>query len=213
MRLDRILVLVLGAALIAAAGPASAQSVPEQPKAESSKPIAKTDKRSARVQKPDRAARLDALFAVLAKAPDANIAKAIESRLEAMLAQSGSDTSDLLMGRARVAMEAKESDLALGLLDSVVATPPACVEPRAGRAPVYFLQKAYARSPADLRMVLAREPRHYGALSGLGVIMQDVGEDKRALEEFRKALAIHPYLSGVTELVKKLTVKVEGREI
>ena len=213
MRFDRILVLVLGAALVAAAGPASAQSVPEQPKAESSKPIAKTDKRSARVQKPDRAARLDALFDVLAKAPDANIAKAIESRLEAMLAQSGSDTSDLLMGRARVAMEAKESDLALNLLDSVVEIQPDFVEARARRATVYFLKKDYARSLADLRMVLAREPRHYGALSGLGVIMQDLGEDKRALEAFRKALAIHPYLSGVTELVKKLTVKVEGREI
>ena len=213
MRFDRILVLVLGAALVATAGPVSAQSVPGQPKAESSKPTAKTDKRSARVQKPDRAARLDALFDVLAKAPDANIAKAIEARLEAMLAQSGSDTSDLLMGRARTAMEVKESDLALTLLDSVVEIQPDFVEARARRATVYFLKKDYARSLADLRMVLAREPRHYGALSGLGVIMQDLGEDKRALEAFRKALAIHPYLSGVTELVKKLTVKVEGREI
>jgi tetratricopeptide (TPR) repeat protein len=213
MRFDRILVLVLGAALVAAAGHASAQSVPEQPKAGRSNAIAKTDKRTARVQKPDRTARLDALFEVLAKAPDANIAKVIESRLESLLAQSGSDTSDLLMGRARVAMEAKESDLALGLLDSVVAIQPDFVEARARRATVYFLQKDYARSLADLRMVLAREPRHYGALSGLGVIMQDLGEDKRALEAFRKALSIHPYLTGVTDLVKKLTVKVEGREI
>lgn len=211
MRLDRILVLLLAAALIAAAGHASAQSVSEQPKAERSN--AKSDKRSARVQKSDRAARVDALFEVLAKAPDANVAKAIETRLEAMLAQSGSNTSDLLMGRARVAMEAKESELALNLLDSVVEIQPDFAEARARRATVYFLKKDYARSLADLRIVLVREPRHYGALSGLGVIMQDLGEDKRALEAFRKALAIHPYLSGVTELVKKLTVKVEGREI
>jgi Tfp pilus assembly protein PilF len=95
----------------------------------------------------------------------------------------------------------------------VVEIQPDFVEARARRATVYFLQKDYARSLADLRLVLAREPRHYGALSGLGVIMQDLGEDKRALEAFRKALAIHPYLSGVTELVKKLTVKIEGREI
>lgn len=213
MRFDRILVLVLGAALVAAAGHAAAQSVPEQPKAGRSNATAKTDKRTARVQKSDRAARLHALFEVLAKAPDANIAKVIEGRLESLLAQSGSNTSDLLMGRARVAMEAKESALALGLLDSVVAIQPDFVEARARRATVYFLQKDYARSLADLRMVLAREPRHYGALSGLGVIMQDLGEDKRALEAFRKALAIHPYLTGVTDLVKKLTVKVEGREI
>jgi tetratricopeptide (TPR) repeat protein len=213
MRFERILVLLLGAALVAAAGPVAAQLVPEQPKAETAKPSAKADKRSARVQKRDPAARLDALFEVLAKAPDANVAKAIESRLEAMLAQSGSDTSDLLMGRARVAMEAKESELALSLLDSVVEIQPDFVEARARRATVYFLKKDYARSLADLRLVLAREPRHYGALSGLGVIMQDLGEDRRALDAFRKALAVHPYLSGVTEMVKKLTVKVEGREI
>src|ERR1700680_1037682 len=165
MRFDRILVLVLGAALVAAAGHAAAQSVPEQPKAGRSNATAKTDKRTARVQKPDRAARLDALFEVLAKAPDANIAKVIESRLESLLAQSGSDTSDLLMGRARVAMEAKESDLALNLLDVVVESRRAFSGPRARPERVCFLKKNYARSLAALLRGLAREPRHYGALS------------------------------------------------
>jgi tetratricopeptide (TPR) repeat protein len=213
MHFRRISILLVGAAFVLAAAPASAQTAPEPRKVERPKAAAKSDKRSARVQKADRAARLDALFDVLAKAPEPNVAKIIESRLEALLAQSGSDTSDVLMGRARVALEAKESELALSILDSVVEIQPDFVEARARRATVYFLQKDYVRSLADLRVVLAREPRHYGALSGLGVIMQDLGEDKRALEAFRKALAIHPYLSGVTELVKKLTVKVEGREI
>ena len=61
--------------------------------------------------------------------------------------------------------------------------------------------------------MLVREPRHFGALAGLGMIMQDIGDDKRALEAFRKALAVNPHLEKVPELVKTLTEKVEGRDI
>ena len=69
------------------------------------------------------------------------------------------------------------------------------------------------RSLADIQQVLAREPRHFGALAGLGMIMQEIGDDKRALEAFRKALAVNPHLEKVPELVKSLTEKVEGRDI
>jgi tetratricopeptide (TPR) repeat protein len=209
MRSGRILALVLSAALVAAAGAAAAQS------SAADKPGgAKPDgKRSARAAKPDRAARIDALFDALAKAPDAQIAKLIENRLEALLAQSGSDTSDLLLGRANVALESKDRELALNLLDAVVKIKPDFIEARARRATVYFLKKDYGSSLADLRAVLAREPRHYMALAGLGVILQDLGRDKLALDAFRKALAIHPHLSGIAEMAKNLTVKVEGREI
>ena len=61
--------------------------------------------------------------------------------------------------------------------------------------------------------MLAREPRHFGALSGLGLILQDIGDDKDALEAYRKALAIDPHLESVPETVKTLTEKVEGRDI
>ena len=67
----------------------------------------------------------------------------------------------------------------------------------------------------ELRFVPAQS-RHrdlIGALAGLGMIMQDLGEDKRALEAFRKALAINPHLEKVPDLVKTLSEKVEGRDI
>ena len=60
---------------------------------------------------------------------------------------------------------------------------------------------------------MVREPRHFGALVGLGMIMQDLGDEKRALAAFRKALAVNPHLDKVPELVKTLTEKVEGRDI
>jgi hypothetical protein len=43
--------------------------------------------------------------------------------------------------------------------------------------------------------------------------MQDLGDERRALDAFRKALAINPHLDKVPELVKSLSEKVEGRDI
>ena len=75
------------------------------------------------------------------------------------------------------------------------------------------MKKDFSRSLADIQQVLAREPRHFGALAGLGLIMQDLGEEKRALDIYRRALAIHPRLPRVPDLIKSLTEKVEGRDI
>ena len=52
----------------------------------------------------------------------------------------------------------------------------------------------FGRSIADIEKTLALEPRHFGALSGLGLILKELGEDERALEAFEEALRIHPYL-------------------
>ena len=45
------------------------------------------------------------------------------------------------------------------------------------------------------------------------MIMQDIGDEKRALQAFRKALAINPHLEKVPEMVRSLAEKVEGRDI
>ena len=81
------------------------------------------------------------------------------------------------------------------------------------RATVYFLNATMPIRLADLCKVLAREPRHFGALSGLGLIMQDIGDDKRALDAYHKALDVYPRLKGMGDKVKGLKEKVEGRDI
>ena len=110
-------------------------------------------------------------------------------------------------------MDAKQPDVALKLLDAIVKLRPEYIEAWNRRATIYYLQNDYTRSLADIEQVLSREPRHFGALAGLGMIMQDLGEDRRALDAFRKALAVNPHLERVPELVKTLTEKVEGRDI
>ena len=161
----------------------------------------------------DRTKGLDFLFGALKVAPDEASAKHVEARIWALWMQTPSDTAALLMVRAKAAMDAQKMDVALKLLDAVVKLRPDYVEAWNRRATVYYLQNDYTHSLEDIEQVLVREPRHFGALAGLGMIMQDLGDDKRALEAFRKALAVNPYLDKVPELVKTLTEKVEGRDI
>lgn len=156
---------------------------------------------------------LDTLFSALKIAPNDASAKAIEDRIWSVWTASGSDTCNLLMSREKAASDAKEYDLAIRLLDSVVALKPDYVEAWNRRATIYYLKQDYPHALADLAEVLAREPRHFGALSGLGLILQEIGDDKDALDAYRKALAIDPHLENVPETVRTLTDKVEGREI
>jgi tetratricopeptide (TPR) repeat protein len=156
---------------------------------------------------------LDTLFAALKIAPDEESAKAIEQRIWALWMNSGSDTCELLMTRVKVATDAKDYDLALKLLSAIVEIKPDYVEAWNQRATIYYLQNDFGRAIADLREVLVREPRHFGALSGLGMMLQEIGDDKDALTVYRKALAIDPYLEHIPDVVKTLTEKVEGREI
>jgi tetratricopeptide (TPR) repeat protein len=201
---------VLAAPLVATA-PAAGQSKPEAPAAppDGTKPRADAP----HAERGERAYNLDTLFEALKIAPDEPSAKAIEDRIWAQWMVSGSDTCNLLMGRAKAAADGKDYGLAIKLLDAVVELRPDYAEGWNRRATVYYLQKDYAHSLADIREVLTREPRHFGALSGLGAILQEIGDDKHALEAYRRALAIDPHLEHVGEAVKTLSEKVEGRAI
>jgi tetratricopeptide (TPR) repeat protein len=161
----------------------------------------------------DRTKNLDFLFEALKAAPDADSAKLVEGRIWALWLHSGSDTADLLMTRVKTAIEGKDNSLAIELLTAVIGLKPDYVEGWNRRATLYFANKDYGKAVADIREVLAREPRHFGALTGLGIIMQEFGQDKLALEAFRRALAVNPHLPKIPEFVKTLSEKVEGRDI
>lgn len=156
---------------------------------------------------------LNTLFDALKIAPDEESAKAIENRIWAVWTVSGSDTCNLLMGRVKTAIDEKDYDLAIKLLDAIIDIKPNYVEAWNRRATVYYLKDDYAHSIADIGEVLAREPRHFGALTGLGLILQELGDDKDALDAYRKALAIYPRLEHIPDVVKTLTEKVDGRDI
>ena len=195
-------------------GAASAQNVPPpvQPPGTAIEPM-QPPKDLPRVQKGDRTRNLDFLFGALKAAPDADSAKQVEARIWALWMASGSDTANLLMSRVKTATDANELDLAIQLLDSIVKLKPDYVEAWNRRATIHYMRKEFGESLNDIRQVLSREPRHFGAMSGLGMILQEFGEDKQALEVFRRALEVHPNLQRIPDLVKTLSEKVEGRAI
>jgi tetratricopeptide (TPR) repeat protein len=221
----RFHVLILSAALTAlAAAPVLAQveahpPTPDLPPAQEGPPAAeplKPVEPPGELPKPllgDPKQNLDRLFKALKVAPSDESAKYFEGRIWALWLSAGGDTGTLLMGRVKTAMDKKDYDLAIKLLNAIVDFRSDYVEAWNRRATAYYLKKDFESAVADIGEVLKREPRHFGALSGLGMIMQELGDEKHALEAFRRALDVHPKLEKIPDLVKKLTETVEGRPI
>jgi tetratricopeptide (TPR) repeat protein len=151
-----------------------------------------------------REQQLDQLFTLLAAAPTNEAATAIERRISAIWAKSGSDTIDLLTKWADDAIDAKNYPLALDYLDRITTLKPDFVEGWDKRANVYFTIEDFGHALSDIEHVLALEPRHFGALAGLGTIMHAIGQDAKALVAYKRALEIDPNLETVRDAIAQL---------
>lgn len=207
--------LVIGPGGVVKPSPAPRQAPPPP------KPLT-PEQRQAKIRKaltppPPRAVMrrktLDDLYAKLAAAGDGDEAKGVAAVIEAVWARSGSDTADLLMTRADKAVATRDYALALQVLDKVVALQPDWAEAWNRRATVRYLSGDLNGAMADVDHVLKLEPRHFGALNGLAMILQRTGFDKRALQVYRRELAIYPHQPDIEQLVEKLTSEVEGQGI
>jgi tetratricopeptide (TPR) repeat protein len=203
--------VVLAALALALADPGAAQTVP--PPVDGIPAPMEPPKELPKAPRGDPAQNLDRLFAALKVAPTAESAKYIEGRIWAAWAAGGGDTAAVLMTRARTATETKDLDLAIKLLTAIIDIKPDYIEAWNRRAALYFIKRDISAAMADLRGVLQREPRHFGAWAGLGMILHEIGDDRRALDAFRRAVALHPHIERIPDLVKKLTPGVEGRDI
>lgn len=156
---------------------------------------------------------LDSLYERLAKAKDRMEASAISKQIERRWLRSGSDTTDLLMTRATQAMSAKQPETALELFDHILQLKPEWAEAYHQRATTLFQMRDYDGALRDLRQALAREPRHYSALSGLGMIMHQLDNKKAAFAAFSKALELHPNLENLKGMVERLRPEAEGQKL
>ncbi len=154
--------------------------------------------------------RLDSLFAELALARTSDEANVLAGRINRELGRSESATISLLMDRAVAAIGAKDYPLALDLLDSVILLAPTFAEGWNKRATVYYLQDDFNLALNDIEQTLRLEPRHYGALLGFGIIMQNFDRKAMALKIFRKVLEIYPHNETAESRVKDLSKEVEG---
>ncbi|MDT8856702.1 tetratricopeptide repeat protein [Paracoccaceae bacterium Fryx2] len=155
---------------------------------------------------------LDALFDRLATA-DERAAGRIASDIGRVWSRSGSAAMDLLLQRGRDAMESGDLPAAIEHLTALTDHAPDFAEGWNARATAYFQAGDFGPSVQDIRHVLALNPRHFGALAGFGMILEELGRDAQAVEVYRAALAIHPHLEGVLEAVKRLEGKAAGQEL
>lgn len=161
----------------------------------------------------DRPKMLADLYEKLGTAPNASSAEPIMAAIEELWAISGSDTVDLLMSRAAHFANAAEIDLSLSILDAIVDIAPDETEAWYLRAKVNVLNGKPERALSDLRRALNLDAKHYRAITDLGLVLEQLGAKKEALEAYRRALAVNPYLEDAQAGVDALKREVEGQDI
>lgn len=157
--------------------------------------------------------RLDVLFDRL-KTTDSEVeAAALTRQIWVIWGHSASDVVNAFMAKGAEAMSRRNYETALAAFNKVVETEPNFAEGWNKRATVHYLMGDYAASVQDVERTLTLEPRHFGALSGLGLIYLAVGDDLAALKAFEAALKVNPYLPGARAHVDQLRRRLRKNSI
>lgn len=157
-------------------------------------------------------AKLDDLFRRL-KTADTEEAGRIESEIWIEWSKSGSPTLDLLLQRGNDAMAMGETEAAIEHFTAIIDHDPDFTEAWNARATAFYQDGEIGPALADIAHVLTVNPRHFGALTGLGMILEETGDEARALRAFRAAQAIHPRIEAVNEAIDRLELKIEGQDL
>lgn len=126
---------------------------------------------------------------------------------------SGSATADYLLRRGRAAMDAEDYEAAYDHFTALTDHAPEFAEGWNARATLFFEMQMYGPAIADLQRVLALEPRHFGALAGLGLMLEDMGDTERALVAYEAAHEIHPNQPDIQRLLDDLRVRLGGEAL
>jgi tetratricopeptide (TPR) repeat protein len=156
--------------------------------------------------------KLDKLFTELSTA-DERAAARIEREIYAEWSKSGSAAMDLLLERGRTALQEGDPELAIQHLTALTDHAPEFAEGWNALATAYFQAGEYGPSVREIGRTLTLNPRHFGALSGLGMILEELGENEKALEAYKAALAINPQLTGTKDAVERLEAEAAGQQL
>ena len=124
--------------------------------------------------------------------------------------KSGSVSMDHLVKRGVVAMQQGRLKVAAGHFSAAIDHAPDYAEAWNKRATVYYLMDEFGLSMSDIRQALLLNPRHFGAMAGLGSILEQIDRPKDALMFYERALQVHPHQKGVKEAIERLNTEVKG---
>lgn len=147
--------------------------------------------------------QLDELFLRLAD-PELRNWEQVENEIWVIWSRSGSDSADLLLERGRQAMSEENALAAIDHFSALIDHAPNFAEGYNARATAYFQAGLLGLSLRDIESTLALNPRHFGAMTGLAMILEEVGDTRRALDAYRMVNAIHPHRPNVKDAVKRL---------
>lgn len=194
-----VLLLLVGLGVTAPALPSYSQS--------SGAPVAPAMTTSQRTE------ALDKLFEELRRERREIAAERIASRIRDKWLDSGSASIDAMMQWSQEAVDAKKYGVALDFLDRITVLLPDYAEGWNRRATVHFLMNSYRKSMADIDRTLRLEPRHFGALAGMGSILKQSGRKQLALDAYERALAIYPMMRSAQKEVAELSEELAGEGI
>ncbi len=127
--------------------------------------------------------------------------------------QSGSPTIDYLFQRGEEALQAGRADIAIDHFSAVLDYAPDFAEAWNGRATAYYLANRMGQSLSDIEQVLRLNPHHFGALAGMGMILESLDRPQQALEAYQASLAIHPHQQAVMDAVNRLELASAGQSL
>ena len=205
--MKRLVLLALAIACLVPAMPAAAE--PERP----SRTAALAALKKSDAEERRRGARGLAIVGRMEDAPkliaalrdaDERVRAVAEQALWAVWSRSGNARVDDLLSRGVAEMGEQRFPEAIATFTRIIELKPGFAEGWNKRATAYFLAGEFRRSLMDCDEVIKRNPQHFGVLSGYGQIYLQLDQPEKALEYFRRALAVNPNLEGVQGLAEKL---------
>ena len=156
-------------------------------------------------------AELDALFRDLADAGSATSADAaVQEIWQIWLTDSDNNISKVMMDHGITLMQAGNHRGAERVFSQLITREPDYMEAWNKRATVRYMMSNLSGSEDDIAEVLAREPRHFGALSGLAMIRLQRGDVEDALKLYRHILTINPFSPDALRLIPALELQLRG---
>ena len=140
---------------------------------------------------------LDGLFDRLQRTQDADEAQVIIQRIWFIWYQHENPEIESFMQQGEVYMRKSEFEKAVAVYSRVIAIDPGFAEGWNRRATIYYLMGEYDLSTEDVKEVLALEPRHFGALSGQGLICLRQDKPEQSLKYFKQSLEVNPHMPHI----------------
>ena len=156
------------------------------------------------VQGGESGSMLDTLFAKLQTATDPVAVQELEQAIWEQWTMLPDEAQRKLMFRGIAEMQQQELESAVATFTRLIELAPKVSEGWNKRATLYYTLGEYKKSLADCDEVIKRNPLHFGALSGYGLIYVQLNQPARAIEYFKRALKINPNLRGVEESINVL---------